>query len=109
MDTLTIEFEDRPEVVVCRQSPVSLREYYDVVDAIEAANWAERSSIEAVYAVFAPMLVSWTFDAPLSAEGLAELDIIVALTIAATWRDEVRSVPRPLARRSSAGEPSPEP
>lgn len=109
MDTLTIEFEDRPETVVTRQSPVPLREYFAISDAIASARWGDRASIEAAYAIFEPVLVSWTFDFPATSWGMAELDIILAMTIMTTWRDEVRNVPPPLARRSSAGEPSPVP
>ena len=108
MDTLVIEFDDIPETVVTRQTPVSLTEYFAIREAIEAANWGDRASIEAAYAAFAPVLVSWDFDVPATAEGMAQIDIILAMTIMATWRDEVRDVPRPLARRSSAGEPSSE-
>ena len=35
MDTLTIEFDDRPETVTLRQSPVSLSEYFAVREAID--------------------------------------------------------------------------
>ena len=109
MDTLTmtVDFDDaESQTVVTRQTPVSLREYFAVREAIEAANWGDRASIEAAYAAFAPMLISWTFDPPATAEGMADLDVITAMTIMSTWRDEVREVPRPLARRSSVGEPS---
>lgn len=108
IDTLTIGFDDRPEKVVTRQSPLTLREYFSVRDSIAAASWGDKSTMEAAYAAFAPFLISWDFDVPATAEGLAELDIILAMTILSTWRDEVRNVPAPLARRSSAGEPSPE-
>ena len=108
MDTLTIEFEDDDSTIVTRQTPVSLNEYFAIREAIEAANWGDRASIEACYAAFAPMLVSWSYDLPVTAEGMAQLDVLLAMTIMATWRDEVRNVPRPLARRSSAGEPSAE-
>lgn len=108
IDTLTIEFEDRPEKVVTRQSPVSLREFFAVREAIDAAKWDDRASVEAMFAAFAPLLISWDFPQPATAEGLADIDMHLAVTIALAWRNEVRNVPRPLARRSSDGEPSPE-
>ena len=111
MDTLTIilEVEDGEQSVVTRQRPVSLHEYFAVREAIAAASWGDRASIEAAYAAFEPVLISWTFDSPATAAGMAELDVLTAMAIMSAWRDEVRNVPPPLARRSSAGEPSPEP
>jgi hypothetical protein len=106
MDTLTIEFDDRPEKVVTRQSPLTLREYYSVQDVRAKAVWAKRASIEAVHAAFAPFLVSWDFDVHPTAEGMADLDIVLVMTIVDTWLREVRNVDPPLARRSSGGDTS---
>lgn len=107
-DTLTIEFEGRPEKVVTQQSPVTLNEYFTVREAYAAALWDDRASVEAAYATFEPFIVSWDFPQPTTAKGMADLDVVLAMTIIGTWVEEVRNVPRPLARRSSAGAPSPE-
>lgn len=108
MDTLTIEFDDRPEKVVTRQTPVSVNEYFGVREARDGANWSDRASLSAVFSAFAPFLISWDFEPPATAEGMADLDVLVAMAIVDAWILEVRNVPRPLARRSSDGEPSPE-
>ncbi len=107
IDTLTITFDDQPGTVVTRQKPVDLDEYFSIREAFDAAVWNDRKSIEAAYAAFAPVLISWDLGPPATVEGMAKLDILLAMTIIGTWITEVRNVPRPLARRSSAGEPSP--
>lgn len=109
VDTLTIEFDERPEKVVTRQSPVSLNALYALDDVRDRANWAKRETLQALFAAFAPYLISWDFAPPATAEGMADIDVNVAVTIIDTWRREVRNVDRPLGRRSSAGEPSPAP
>jgi len=109
VDTLTIEFEGRPEKVVTRQSPVSLRDYFGFSDTRSAAKWTDRASLEAVYSAFAPFLISWDFPYPPTASGMADMDVTLMVGITDAWLREVRNVDPPLPRRSSAGDTSGEP
>lgn len=109
MDTLTIEFDDRPEKVVTQQSPVTLNEYFGVREKRDLARWSERETVAALYQAFAPFLISWDFAPPPTADGMADLDILLMFSIVDAWVAEVRNVDPPLGRRSSGGEASPEP
>lgn len=107
MDTLTIEFDERPETVVTRQTPVTLNEYFGVREAREKVVWGDRKTWAAAFSAFAPFLISWDFDPPATADGMMDLDALLAVTIIDAWISEVRNVDRPLARRSSATDGSP--
>ena len=112
MDThAVIEFEEHPdEWTRVRVSGVSVRDFGAVVEAYnEAARRFMPEPVDALCDKFAPFLDSWSYPEDTTADGLRERDVNLLLAIVREWVTGVRSVPLPLPRRSSDGEPSEDP
>lgn len=110
MTELVLAFEEYPDDEIrVRLTPVSITTYFDIADAYGSGTWQGRDEVKAMYAAFAPVLLSWTFEPPATADGLAEIDSKLSFAIVDQWLREVRKVPAPLPLRSSDTTPSEDP
>lgn len=103
---LVIVFDDTEAEVRCSlEGPLS--RFYAITDAYDPALTFERTAMATLFDLFAPVLVSWSYQPPATREGMEEMDPNVTLAIIREWIFGVRSAPLPLARRSIGGAPSP--
>lgn len=104
-----IEFDEYPdEWYRVRLSPVSLDDFEAIVDAYLAADkiGLMPKELRAMAALFVPLLESWSHKKPVTLKALGSLDPNLLFALVGQWINGVRSVPLPLPRRSSDGEPS---
>lgn len=105
MKTATLEFEEYPgEEVVVRLSGIPVREFIALNEQWLALKW-DADELEAISTAFAPYLLSWTLDTPIS-EGVFGHHLGLGIGIIREWIKAVRDVPLPLSPRSSDGTPS---
>lgn len=104
---LVIVFDDTESEVRCSLEG-TLRQFYAITDAYDVALTFDRAAMAALFDLFAPVLVSWSYEPPATREGMDDMDPNVMLAIIRQWIFGVRSAPLPLARRSFGGVPSPE-
>ena len=102
-----IEFEEYPGLeVTVRISPVPMGAYFEIVRKLDTLD-GDPYAIADVAQAFAPIgLIGWNLPEPATAEGLASQPFELAFGIVLQWTKAVGSVPLPLPRKSSAGEPS---
>lgn len=101
-----LEFEDLPEVRV-RIAPVPFGTFNALFELYVAAdNYRMPDEVKAMCDAFAPFLDSWGYPEPATREGMDAREVAVLVAIVREWIQGVRTVPRPLPRRSSDGEKS---
>jgi len=112
MDThAVIEFEDYPdEWVRVRLTGVSVQRFGDLVNAYnDAALRFMPEPVDRLCELFAPLVDSWSYDEDVNVDGLRARDVNMLLALVREWVTGVRSVPLPLPKRSSGGEPPEDP